>query len=58
MPHKCSKVFTTNMKTIIVNRDAKFKNFLRRFMARKDYFTYSEQSRTLGGTKFYFLGRR
>ena len=51
------------MKTIIFNRDAKFEIFVRGFMARQDYFTYFEQSRTLCGIQSglspfrFFLGR-
>ena len=47
---KCNYVFTTNVK-VIVSRDAEFENFLTGFMARQDYFTHFEQSRTLGGAK-------
>ena len=36
--------FTTNVKTIIVSRDAEFENFLSGVgvMARQDYFTHFE----------------
>ena len=38
------KVLTTNVKTIIVSRDAKFENFLMGVMVRQDYFTHFEQN--------------
>ena len=44
--HKCN-----NVKPIIFSRDAKFENFMRGFMARQDYFTCFEQSRTLCGPR-------
>ena len=44
--HKCN-----NEKPIIFSRDAKFENFMRCFMARQDYFTCFEQSRTLCGPR-------
>ena len=43
--------FTTHVKTIVFSREAKFENFVRGFMARQDYFTCFEQSRTLCGIK-------
>ena len=57
-PLKCNNVFTTNVKTIIVRRNATIEIFL----THQKYFTYFEQSRTLGGTKsgyhsFDFLER-
>ena len=42
---------TQNVKTIIVSPDAKFENFLSACMTRQDYFTYFEESRTLGWSK-------
>ena len=46
-----SVVFTIHVKTIIFNREAKFENFVRGFMARQNYFTCFEQSRALCGIK-------
>ena len=43
--------FTTNVKTITVSRNATFENFLRDNMARQDYVTHFEESRTLGWTE-------
>ena len=42
----------SNVKTIIVNRDAKFENFLRGFMAGQDYFSHFEQAKHYVGSNW------
>ena len=45
------RILSAHVKTINFSREAKFENFVRGFMARQDYFTCFEQSRTLRGIK-------
>ena len=50
-------IFTTQVKTIIFSREAKFENFVRGFMARQNYFTCFEQIRALCGIRSGYLVR-
>ena len=47
----CNNVFFTTHVKIIFSREAKFENFVRGFMAHRNYFTYFEQSLALCGIK-------